>query len=144
MRFQGYSWLLQFQCLTHQLCQKALYISKPHQTQKWTLNGSYSIDPKSKFESFTTFFWSLGIFSWSIWKCAYLMLFKFVLFDLPFHLLDISTRKRKGVITWYKKDHAITFMKNHMTFKNVNAWARWMEVDLNVVAKERALKNVQA
>jgi hypothetical protein len=31
-----------------------------------------------------------------------------------------------------------------MTFKNVNAWARWMEVDLNVVAKERALKNVQA
>jgi hypothetical protein len=76
--------------------------------------------------------------------CHFLMLFKFVLRDLRFHLLDISIRKRKGVLILYKKDHAVTFMKNHMTFKHANAWARWIKADLNVVAEEKALKNVQA
>jgi len=35
-------------------------------------------------------------------------------------------------------------MKNHMTFKHANVWARWMEAYFSVVVEERALKNVPA
>jgi len=46
-----------------------------------------------------------------------------------------TTKKRKGLIT-YNQQHGTTSMKKHVTFEHGDVWARWKNVNLNLVAED--------